>query len=367
VYGHGVYFDDKSGSSDGFILTHCDVHNFGGAAIISHAQYGTNDIEVSYNLIHTGQQLQRFDKLGGIGWGGAIHLRPKGLGKTSNCTGLHVHHNVVYDIAGEGMFVLNGIVEYNIVGNTGSFGITTEPADYNSEDSIIRYNLVVFIDYSTSPYTRVSSSDGASSGKPTGIRYFDDYKGGDNSLGNQEIYGNVVINRTVGIWFYSSEDPNNPLNSINIYNNTVIDSVEANYRFYHSQEANAGDVYHNSSILYDRPNSKHVQLDTTFPSTNWTINNNHFWTNGGSPVVASAFRNNYDTRNPKLMGEPSINWIKQTGATYYMNINPILHLNPPSDSPIYGMSPLLTMDIEEFINALSASISPPSDFRSSAN
>lgn len=374
VYGHGVFLNDNIGSSDGFVLSSTVINNFGSCAITSHAEYGTERVEIGNNVIHTGQQLVRFNKVGGIGWSGSVTLASKTRGTLSMCKENHIHHNIIYDIFGEGIIAPNSIVEYNVIGDTSSFGIGSDPRDFNVTEGVVRYNLVVFSDWDKSVYTGAAAS-GTSAGNPTGIRYFDDFPGGDNSSGNVQIYGNIIINRAVGIWFYSPEDPNNPLNSIKIYNNTVIDSKDDNYRFYHANEANNGYFYNNSSIIYDRPNAKHVQHDASFPDSDWTIGDNHFWTNGGSPVVVSVWQKNYDISDPKLMGEPLVNWIKQIGSTYYLNINPATHLNPPSDSLIFGLSPILSMDIGDIvkstsdliISSVADPIKAPADFQTDIN
>ena len=83
--------------------------------------------------------------------------------------------------------------------------------------------------------------------------------------------------------------------------------------------------YNNSSILYDRTGAIHAAdwEDATDLSTYWTIDNNQFWTTGGSPSVDSDWQTNYVTTDPKLAGEEQgspVDWDGQSGATYYKDI-----------------------------------------------
>jgi len=352
VYGHAVFLK----KANDFTLSNNLIHGFGSAAIALHSSYDSTGIEVSYNTIHTGQQLFLNSKLGAAGWGGAIMIGVVGRGISENH---YIHHNTIYDIAGEGVQAHNSIVEYNIVGDTCSTGLMAETHAIDAGVMKIRYNVVMFSDYATSAYTQCVWKGGGN-GKPTGIRIYDDEVGGDNSGAKYEIYGNVVINRDIGFWFFSPEDKLNPFGSVKIYNNLIIDSVDANYRFYHGPQAINGMFYDNSSILYDRAaTGKHVDDDTTYPDAGWTITGNHFWTTGGAPVVDSNWRNNFDITDPQLKGEELINWIQQSGSTYYMAINPATHLNPPSDSQIYGMSPILSMDINNIAKSATKSSKQP--------
>jgi F5/8 type C domain-containing protein len=128
-------------------------------------------------------------------------------------------------------------------------------------------------------------------------------------------------------------DTENPFKSIKIYNNTVIDSILGNYIIAQPEEFTNGYIYNNSSILYDRIDAIHGGHGATFPHANWTIDNNHFWTTGGSPTVDDGWTTNYITTDPKLPGEPSIDWDGQSGTTYYKDIK-FNDIYPSADSPL---------------------------------
>lgn len=69
-------------------------------------------------------------------------------------------------------------------------------------------------------------------------------------------------------------------------------------------------------------------------------------------MVDPDWRASYNTRDPELLGALSVNWTKLSGPKYYKNINPAIHLNPPPDSPIFELSPLLDVDLVEFMKNL---------------
>ena len=354
VYGHGIMV-----TSSYFTLSHNLINKFGSCSIAV-GYTDSSNIEVSYNTIHTGQQLMRYGKIG-ENWGGGIMLA---LRSTNQFKYNWVHHNTIYDIAGEGIIAINSIVEYNIIGDTGSTGIDPCMYGQNAGESIIRYNLVLFSDWNTSNYTQVGTN--SVSGRPVGIRIFDDAVGGDNSGADYKIYGNIIINRWYGFRFFQPYDPGNAFGNVEIYNNIVIDSVSTNYYMSHAYEATVGTFHDNSSILIGRPSSIHIIDNSSFPDAGWSIYRNHFWTTGGSPKVDSDWRMNYVIGDPKLKGALTVNWLNQTESTYFKNINPILHLNPPADSPIFGLSPVLSMDISDIIyniDDIGVVLAPPNDFK----
>jgi len=300
----------------GFRLSNCNIHHFGQAATKAAAVSMENAI-IEYNTVHTGQQLYRFAMRSG--WGGGISFSSQ----TIACKNNTVRYNLVYDIYGEGIFNPGGITEYNVVGDTYSVAIYIPSFKYDASDAIVRYNYVI-----------CSSSKNYCGLGDNGIGVIDENVGGSNANADIEIYGNIVINRHSGIYAKNSIDPGNPFKSIKIYNNLVIDCSNGNYIVSQPSEFTEGHIYNNSSILYDRTTAIHGGHDKTFPHANWTVDNNHFWTTGGSPTVDDGWTTNYVITDPKLPGEPSIDWDGQSGATYYKDIDFKAHLYPPADSPL---------------------------------
>jgi len=258
TYGSGVYLDYYSGNGDYLTLSNLLIHNFGDAGIGT--THGAQNVVVEYSTFHTGQQLFRFSKVNG--WGGAITLSKASGTRASKDN--HVHHNIIYDIMGEGIIVGNSTTEFNVIGDTCSTGIMAGTHNYDGFTANTRYNFLIQSSYSTSAYTYCPYWEG--NGVPVGIRIYDDAVGGNNATANYSVYGNIMINRAVGFWFFSPEDLNNPYGTVKIYNNTVIDSRDANYRFLHANQAKNAYIYNNSSILYDRTTGVHVQDDGTFPA-----------------------------------------------------------------------------------------------------
>ena len=203
----------------------------------------------------------------------------------------------------------------------------------DAHDTIVRYNLVTMSNSST--YKNFS---GASY---VGIQIRDENYQGDNTNAAIEVYGNIVINRYAGIEFNHSgadEGGFSPFGEVRIYNNTVIDSYLCNYLLgnrWHMVNLGKGYIYNNASILYDRTTSKHATkygTDYTL-SDYWTIDNNAFWTTGGSPTVDSDWQTNYVVADPKILGEAvPVDWDGQSGATYFSDIDFDKHLYLGSDS-----------------------------------
>ena len=192
VYGHGIYIL----GADNFTLTNSVIHDFGSRAI-STASNGTSlNHTVSSNTFHTGQQLFLNSKT--TDWSAAIQLG--GVGSVVN-GGNTISHNLIYDIMGEGIIAHNSIIEYNIIGDTCSTGIMMGTHQNIAGTAVSRYNLLTFSDYDTSDYDFCYLATG--SGKPVGIRIYDDEVGGDNSGADFQVYGNITINRQVGFWFFS--------------------------------------------------------------------------------------------------------------------------------------------------------------------
>lgn len=315
IYGDVIEFRGATG----FRLSYCNIHHFGQAA--TKVESVMEDAIIEHNTVHTGQELYRFGKRSG--WGGGISFSSQ----TIACKNNTVRYNLVYDIYGEGIFNPGGITEYNVVGDTYSVAIYSPSFAYDASDAIIRYNYVIS---SNSAVYRTWAFNG--------IGVVDEVVGGSNANADIEIYGNIVINRYYGIYAKNSIDSGNPFKSIKIYNNLVIDCSDGNYIVSQPEEFTEGHIYNNTSILYDRTGAIHGGHAATFPHVNWTIENNHFWTTGGSPTVDDGWTTNYVTTDPKLPGEDvhGIDWDGQSGATYYKDIDFDTHLYPPADSPLVG-------------------------------
>lgn len=337
VYAHGISLGRDAGDPvDYFTLEGCDITNFGNIGIGTSYKWATQNTTVTKNTIHTGQQLQKYDKWGDVGnfWGAAILLNPAGWKRSpANNT---VSYNVVYDIAGEGIHCFGATIEYNVVGDTGSVGIYIAPWNQDAADTIVRYNLVVMSDLSSSEY------DNDPDIGHDGIGVADERSGGNNSNANVEVYGNIVINRFKGIFFASYHGSISPWASVKIYNNTIIDSKSTNLAIaepaHDMVAAGKGFIKNNLSILYDRTSSSHAQdwSDPADLSTYFTIDNNYYWTSGGSPTVDVDWRTNYITTDPKLHGEEKdypVDWDGQTGATYFSDIT-LEDVTPESDSDL---------------------------------
>jgi hypothetical protein len=325
-YGFGVYLND----ADNFTLSYSDVNKIGKGAINFNGTYGLTGSTVKYCVMHTQQELERAGLTSGK-WGSAIQFGNNGA--SARVYNNHIHHNILYNIYGEGMHVAGSTVEYNLIGDTGSVGIDAAAFRYNFENTVIRYNHLVFSSYGTSIY------DSLTNGERSGIRVFDEYIGGTNSGATVEIYGNTVINRAYGISLKCTTGPSdecgNPVGNLLVYNNTFIDNAERNIRVVHPADvAINAYIFNNASILYDRTTGTHVSDNDELPAAGWNISNNAFWTNGTSPVVDADWRAKYVVANPMLSGEPTVDWDGLTGATYFLNIDPTAHLYPVSGSPL---------------------------------
>jgi F5/8 type C domain-containing protein/parallel beta helix pectate lyase-like protein len=313
VYGNAISIKN----ADGFVLEGCKIHHFGSAGIAGNINTIIDNITIINNIFHTGQQLWLYELRSG--WGGAISLITANYQPNNNL----VRYNIVYDIYGEGINAPNSIVEYNIVGDTYSIGINTSSHRWDSATTIIRYNLVTSADWDSSVY----------SGGP-GIRIFDERDGGDNTSATIEIYGNTVINRGYGIWIFA--DRNEPYGTLKVYNNTIIDCHTANMRISSTDEvAIAAYIYNNSSIIYDQTGVDPYQGAQASDFSTFTIENNHAWITGGlvSTDINFRFRTDLCIGDPRLPGEPSIDWDGQSGPTYYKDIN-FNDIYPSADSPL---------------------------------
>lgn len=335
VYGNAITIKN----ADNFVLEGCSIHHFGSAGINGAMASIIDNIIVRNNEFYVGQQLWRYSLV--HGWGAAIQLISADYQPNNNL----VQYNVVYDIYGEGINAPNSIVEYNIVGDTASTAINTSSHRWNSTTTIVRYNLVTMSDWSSSVYDGMHG--GGSS--PTGIRVFDERDTGNNTSATIEIYGNIIINRSHGIWMFA--DRNEPYGTIKVYNNTIIDCYTTNMRISQTDElAVAAYVYNNSSIIYDRIGVAPYQGAATSDFSTFTIENNHAWIKGGLVItdINFRFRTNLCIGDPKLPGEDvyGIDWDGQRGAMYFSNIDFNTHLYPSADSGLVNTGKTLGADYE---------------------
>ena len=286
----------------------CTIHNIGYCAV-SCASAGVSHTLIEKNLVYTCQELHRQNtdprKVNLYNWASAIHLHT--INEASTFTDNLVRYNVVYDVSGEGITVNGGIMEYNIVGDTGSVGVYPASCKNIPTSIIARYNLITM-----SSSTTYKNHPGGYNG----IVVYDESAVGNNASLITEVYGNIIINRKNGIKFDIGYGDGFPIKEVRIYNNTIIDSVV--YNIVINEDSYdmvvGGYIYNNASILYDRTGDHHV-MDYGDPaglSTYWTIGNNAFWdaTAGDEGTVDVDWRTNYVTGNPLLYGEETtgLNW-----------------------------------------------------------
>ena len=334
VYGDAISLN----AADGFTLTNSTIHNIGMAAITVAYTTGGEDNIITYNTIYLCQQLSLYDKVPDYFWSAGISLFAHSSGASSMCKNNIIRYNLVYDIYGEGIAAPNSTIEYNVVGDTSSIAIDTAAHDFDTLTAVVAYNFIIQSDWSTSDYEGMAGSG------EHGIRVYDEATGGDNSAADISVYGNTIINRSRGIWFFCAEECNNPFGSVKIYNNLIIDSHAENIAVHNPEEANAAYVYNNASIRYDRAGAHTNNLS----HENWAIDNNAFYPVDGSNTIGTGdWYNNYVTGDPLLPGEPSIDWDGQTGAGYYNAIEYTTHLYPISGSLIQAGLILNPADYEQ--------------------
>ena len=331
VYGSGIQIKD----ANELVVSNSYIHDIGSFAMGSNTNFDAINLTADSCTVHTIQELYRYGKRSG--WGGGIQFANNQL----EGNGSVIKNCVVYDIYGEGLIIPNGIAEYNIVANTWSVAIDLSPYKMDAENTTVRYNLIIMEDWSTHIYDQ---------NLVTGIRVFDEQIQGDNSNGNMFIYGNTVINYGIAFKMYNDlTQTSGPYNSVHVYNNLFIDSHTANTRISdHNTPPSVINLtadfqyYNNVLILYDQTGSSHVtdSIDSAYFGAA-TIENNSYWTTGGSPTVDSNWDTNYTTTNPLLPGEPSVDWDGQTGADYYKNITIEHHLFPASNSPLWNAGKVL--------------------------
>ncbi|MCK5292678.1 MAG: right-handed parallel beta-helix repeat-containing protein, partial [Thermoplasmata archaeon] len=329
VYGHGIYF--PTGITN-FTLNSTIINDFGRCGII--ASYGASNFLIERNVIYNGEMLYLNGKQGTSGaWAGAIDIQC-GDSPVDPYVNNKIRYNVVYDIYGEGINYMVGgsLVEYNIVGDTGSVAMFPQTrAHIESGTGITRYNYIIH-----------SNTDNiAPTGEGSiGIRFMDnDFQNtGDNSNLHIEIYGNIIINRSNGIQvhLFASEAGNESTNlaSLKIYNNTMID-CDASLVISQPDEVNVAYVYNNSSIHYNKTCPHVVNWDLGTGYGAWDISHNHFYPVDSVNTVLPIFNNNAIIADPKLTNAHQIDFTGQSGPTYFKDIK-FSDLYPMADSPLIG-------------------------------
>lgn len=347
-YGWAIYVDG-SGTKN-FTLEYCDIHHIGGSNMVSVDE--TDGAIIRYNKIYVGGQLHRYNNFSS--YGAAIMCRGWN-GASDNSL---IAYNTVYNMYGEGIQMHGGVCQYNIVGDTGSVGIywngKKQPWLISESSVIYRYNLV----YSSgsNDYRSVSTSACLGIGAMDESNNTAARQHGDNTNCNIEIYGNIVINRHVGIFgkvqypdeIYTTTDIR--LQSLKIYNNLVIDSHGggANYYLDHIDKLTSdGYFYNNSSVFYDQTGTQHIEQNSE-TYTSWTISDNHYYGNGLTDCatdIDSDFNTNCEHGDPKIPGEAlgtPIDWDGMVAAfpaptSGGVTLDFDLHLYPPSDSGLLSV------------------------------
>ena len=320
VYGHAIMLGDTGDYGDNFTLEACDITNFGSSAIRASSTHSTQGTTITKNLIYNGQQLNLYNKLGSYEiWGSGLSMNPESGTSRAPIDNI-ISYNIIYNIGGEGIIAYGCTIEYNIFGDTSSVAIYIAARGADATSSTVRYNLVIMSDIASSDY------DDSGYTAHDGIGIIDEVSGGSNSSATVEVYGNIVINRNKGIFFTDAANAS-PWGGIRIYNNTIIDSASDNLVIgipYNVVLPGQGFIYNNLSIMYEGGGGNHAS-DWNNPealSTYWTIDNNHYWTTGGSPTVDADWQTNYIVTDPKLEGEETsaVDWDGQSGATYFKDI-----------------------------------------------
>lgn len=362
-YGGGIMIGGigADANTDGFegdytLVQYCKFTELGGIPIAqSNNTHNPSYMELRNNYVYNAGMLFMYDSDGSLNTGHSTDSTVSGYvansdtpkaGKWNNFSGAFSFNlsnsygpdqtgniysgNVILNMTGEGINFSEGIVEYNVIGDTGSVGIyhsgTWWPKSLKT--GIIRYNLVVNSDHTDAN----SLMDDLDSGGPDGIGL-----GNENSTINtlnaySECYGNVVIGKKTGI-LLMRYGGTAKYDYIKVYNNTVIDSWLANFRGTSNTPTDQLYFYNNASIFYDFGAVTYDDEDHTagtWPAT-VTADKNFFYSDSGTHSISADFNNGkITTGDPKLYGQ-------ETSGISWGDITP--NINPTAEVDFDDLAP----------------------------
>lgn len=133
-----------------------------------------------------------------------------GLGGATSGTNNVVRYCKVSSTAGEGITLMDGIIEYNVVSGTSSTSIYGDRWLSTNSNIIIRYNLIH------------GDSDSVYRGGSISIN--DERTSGDNASSSVEIYGNILVGGAgIRLGLITEDGVISPLGSLKVYNNAFVD------------------------------------------------------------------------------------------------------------------------------------------------
>lgn len=277
----------------------------------------------------------------------AVRITTSGGDNSRTSTDNTISYNVIYDIYGEILVGTGFIAEYNLFGDSASAAWHPNLLNLDCKDATFRYNLVTQSNDNT--YDNISWGAGADA---SGVLLADSDSSGDNTNCILQVYGNVFINRTTVIQT-AITDSTSKITDIRVFNNTIIDPQDYCFGIWNFDyaAANAGKIYNNTCIFYDRSAGSFTgQTGTGTLGDYWDIDNNHYFTDHAHTVNAD-WDTNYVTTDPKLAGEEQgspVDWDGQSGATYFSDIT-FDDIYPESDSSLIDAGKTLTYD-DDFLS-----------------
>jgi hypothetical protein len=301
------------------VIQNCLLHNLGQAGIHMDGAYTMHDNLAEYCTVH--DSMRNMEVLESSNYGGGINMA--GVGNAADAPYNNtVRYCNVYNNYGEGVWNVNGITEYNVIGDTWSAGVHTPPQRWAALTSIVRYNLI---------YSTASSKYKAMN---NGIKILDEGSGGSNSNGEFWIYGNIIINRRQGVWLFDSlgYSAATPYKKVRVFNNTFIDCAVSSLGINNPDSFADVKIYNNASIFYSASGGAHAVDNGTLPNANIDIRNNFFWPVNSTYPVDSNWTLSQKTGDPKLpkkMGWRSLSNDKDT-------IDFLTSLYPEAGSALLG-------------------------------
>jgi hypothetical protein len=269
--GGGVIFNGSSGQNfrGPGLLQDCEFENIGHAPVNIYQVPNSYGSERAIKIERcTTEHSANYSRDGSIAyWPQAIN---------TNGYGTHGHearYNVIHDHYGEGIGAGGiDIVEYNVVSGTRTPSIYVDPRNNNfTTKKYIRYNIV-YGDPSVG-----FPNDGE-------IRISDERYEGNNTAGEINVYGNIIMGGSYGIRLRNQDTSNptlfSPYGPIRVINNTLIDCTYNLYAQY-NERFNSVVIKNNASIVNSDAASLagHVGATNIGDATwaNWTWGPNFFW------------------------------------------------------------------------------------------